>query len=124
MHRDDKSKYLLYIEPKKEDKLETPVDDNITKLMEMALSKSEEGTANYSDLDDMGDGYDWGYGSAYRGVHRTACGESSSNVDFLLENGMITNSLAPFYLKWYRYSVPENDMIKIRELAKFYNYEL
>lgn len=136
MHRDDKSKYLLYIEPKKEDKLESPIDDNITKLMEMALSKSEEGTANYSSLEDMGDGYDWEYGSvkkripshrtgsAYKGVHRTACGESSSNVDFLLENGMITNSLAPFYLRWYRYSIPENDMIKIRELAKFYNYEL
>jgi hypothetical protein len=34
---------------------------------------------------------------------------------------MITNSLAPFYLKWYRYSIPENDMKKIEELKKYYS---
>jgi len=136
MHRDDKSKYLLYIEPKKEDKLENPIDDYLTKLMEMALSKSEEGTANYSNLDDMGDGYDWTYkdkthripshkkGSGYKGHHRTECGQGSSNKDYLLENGMITNSLAPFYLRWYRYSIPESDMIKLKELANFYNVDL
>lgn len=136
MHRDDQSKYLLYIEPKKEDKLDTPIEDNLTKLMEMALSKGKKGTANYSDLKDMGDGYDWVYngktnripshrtGSAYKGSHRTDCGERSSNVDFLLENGMITNSLAPFYLRWYRYSIPESDMVKLKELANFYNVNL
>lgn len=136
MHRDDKSKYLLYIEPKKGDKLNEPIEDNLTKLMEMALSKSQEGTANYSSLEDMGDGYDWEYGgvkrrlpshrtgSGYKGRHVTDCGQGSSNKDYLLENGMITNSLAPFYLKWYRYSIPENDMIKLKELAKFYNYEI
>jgi hypothetical protein len=136
MHRDDKSKYLLYIEPKKEEKLNSPIEDNLTKLMEMALSKSEEGTANYSNLDDMGDGYDWTYkdkthripshkkGSGYKGHHRTECGQGSSNKDYLLENGMITNSLAPFYLRWYRYSIPESDMIKLKELANFYNVNL
>lgn len=27
MHRDDTSKYLLYIEPRKEDKLKNPIED-------------------------------------------------------------------------------------------------
>lgn len=136
MDRDDKSKYLLYIEPKKEEKLENPIDDNMTKLLEMALEKAEVGTANYSKTEDMGDGYDWNHNGVvrrvpsfsgrggYKGFHRTACGERSSNHDYRLENGLITNSLAPFYVRWYRYSIPENDMIKIQELAKFYNYEL
>lgn len=132
MHREDNSKYLLYIEPKAIEKLKNPIDDELTELMEMAISKAEEGTANYSSLDDMGDGYDWVYGgvtkripshrtgSAYKGVHRTGCGEISSNVDYLLENGMITNSLAPFYVRWYRYSIPESEMNKLKELQKFY----
>lgn len=134
MHRNDNSKYLLYIEPKASEKLQNPIEDELTQLMEMALSKSKRGGANYSDLKDLGDGYTWTTsdgqerkahsfreGDAWRGTHRTDCGQGSSNCDFLLENGMITNSLAPFYLKWYRYSIPENDMKKIEELKKYYS---
>jgi len=113
MHREDNSKYLLYIEPKAVDKLQEPINDELTQMMERALTKSKKGAANYSQLEDKGDGYDWNYngqirrvpsfreGTAYRGTHRTECGERSSNCDYLLENGMITNSLAPFYLRWY-----------------------
>lgn len=121
MHRDDRSKFILYIEPKKEDKLKEPIEDNLTKLMEMALSKSEEGTGSYSDT--TGEAR-FRSGSGYKGMHRTECGQVSSNKDYLLENGMITNSLAPFYLRWYRYSIPESDMIKLKELANFYNVNL
>ncbi len=133
MNRDDKSKYLLYIEPSKSDKLSEPIEDELTSLMELALSKSQSGSARYSNLYDMGDGVDMTHNnvtrripsfvgrSGYKGSHHTECGERSSNHDYLLENGMITNSLATFYLKWYRYSIPENDMIKLKELYKFYN---
>jgi hypothetical protein len=132
MHREDNSKYLLYIEPMKGDKLNEPINDELTKMMEEALSKSKKGAASYCKLEDMGDGYYWNYngqskrapsfreGTAYRGTHRTECGEGSSNCDFLLENGMITNSLSTFYLKWYRYSIPETEMKKVLELQKFY----
>lgn len=48
MHRNDKSKFLLYIEPSKEEKLKEPINDEITQLMEMAYSKSICGAANYS----------------------------------------------------------------------------
>jgi hypothetical protein len=119
MHRNDNSKYLLYIEPKASDKLQTPIEDELTQLMEMALSKSRRGGANYSDLEDPGNSFQ--EDSAWKGTHRTDCGEGSSNCDFLLENGMITNSLAPFYLRWYRYSISENDMRKLEELKKFYS---
>ena len=119
MHRDDNSKYLLYIEPKASEKLQKPIEDELTQLMEMALSKSKRGGANYSDLEDPGNSFQ--EGSAWRGTHRTECGQGSSNCDFLLENGMITNSLAPFYLRWYRYSIPENDMKKIEGLKKYYS---
>ena len=133
MHREDNSKYLLYIEPKAVDKLQEPINDELTEMMERALTKSKKGAANYSQLEDKGDGYDWTYngqtrrvpsfreGTAYRGTHGTECGERSSNCDFLLENGMITNSLAPFYLRWYRYSIPESEMNKVKQLMEFYN---
>lgn len=101
-------KYLLYMEPKASEKLEDPIDDELTKLMEMALSKRK-------------------IILSYKGRHTTECGEMSTCHDYLLENGMITNSLAAFYLKWYRFSIPENEMKKVLELQDFYkrkNYKI
>ena len=118
MHREDNTKYLLYIEPKDSDKLKDPIDDELTKMMEMALEKSQKGVAQYSDKSDVGK---FRGGSGYKGAHRTECGERSTNNDYLLENGMITNSLAPFYLKWYRYSIPETEMKKVLELQEYYH---
>ena len=118
MHREDNSKFLLYIEPKASDKLKDPIDDELVHIMNMALSKAKSGVAGYSNIDN--DGSRFSEGSGYRGHHHTECGERSSNCDFLLENGMITNSLSPFYLKWYRYSIPETEMKKVHELVNFY----
>jgi len=137
MNRNDKSKYLLYIEPSKDLKSKAPVLDEWTRLMEYALGKATQGTGHYSNLEDTGDGYDWKFpngttrripsfneGSAYRGTHHTDCGEVSSNIDYKLENGLITNSLAPFYLKYYRTSISDNDMAKLKELKEFYKDQL
>jgi len=121
MHREDNSKYLLYIEPKASDKLKEPINDDITKCMEMVLSRAKKGVARYSSLEDVGT---FRAGSGYRGFHNTECGERSINCDFLLENGMITNSLAPFYLRWYRYSIPESEMKKVHELVNFYKTKI
>lgn len=102
--------------------------------MEYALSKAVKGTSRYHNLSDDGDGFEFTQqngltriwpsfndkGKGYMGSHNTECGERSDNYDYLLENGMITNSLAPFYLKWYRYSIPESEMKKVNELYKFY----
>jgi hypothetical protein len=134
MHREDNSKYLLYIEPPLKKKLREPINDELTEMMEMALTKAKQGAAHYHRLEDKGDGFDWTdnngqisrvpsftEGNYFRGWHQTECGERSSNFDYLLENGMITNSLAPFYLRWYRYSIPESEMNKVKQLIEFYN---
>jgi hypothetical protein len=118
MHREDNSNYLLFIEPSAEDKLKVPINDELTDLMEMALSKAKEGVSNYSTLEDKKGTFR--QCSGFRGRHTTDCGVRSSNVDYLLENGMITNSLATFYLRWYRYSIPNNEMLKVLKLKEYY----
>lgn len=117
MHREDNSKYLLYIEPKASEKLSEPIEDEWTKLIDKAFNNSIQGAAHYSNLNDNGT---FREGSGFKGFHRTECGERSSNRDYLLENGMITNSLAPFYIRWYRNSIPDSEINKIKELKKFY----
>lgn len=139
MHRNDNSIFLLYIEPKKEEKLSTPINDELTQLLEMALLRAEKGAADYQNkmdnnpvvkmslknhnrekmLELQKNGY-FSKNVMYRGFHQTDCGKLSSCCDYRLENGMITNSLAPFYLRWYRNSISENDMNKILKLKKFY----
>jgi len=118
MHREDNSRFLLYIEPKKEEKLSEPIKDELVKIVEKAIANSKSGTANYSDLDN--DGGKFREGSAYKGTHSTECGERSDNEDYLLPNGMITNSLAPFYLRWYRDSIPATEMKKLEALKEYY----
>ena len=136
MHRADNSKYLLYIEPKAKEKLQEPINDELTVLMEWALTKAKQGASHYHRLEDKGDGFDasllvhgqirrvasFTEGNYFRGWHQTECGERSTNCDYLLENGMITNSLAPFYLRWYRNSIPESEMKKVKQLMEFYNW--
>lgn len=124
MHREDNSLYLLYIEPKIEEKLQEPIEDELVQLMELALSKAKKGTSIYSNKENNGliDGKPaFRVESAFKGTHITECGERSSNCDYLLENYMITNSLAPFYLRWYRNSIPKSEMIKLKKLQDFYN---
>jgi hypothetical protein len=54
------------------------------------------------------------------GWHTTACGMESESQDFLLENGMITNSLCVFYLQYYRSSIPKSEMKKVYQLIAYY----
>ena len=118
MHREDNSLYLLYIEPTKDQKSQEPVEDEFSTLMEVALRESESGDASYSSLDDQGS---IRLGGAWKGCHTTDCGERSSNKDYQLKNGMITNSLAPFYLRWYRDAIPEIELKKLQQLKKYYD---
>ncbi len=118
MHRVDNSQFLLYIEPPIEAKEKISIDDSLTKIMEYALSKAKAGTANYSDLKNPPR---FDEGSGWKGMHITACGEMSQAKDFLLENGMITNSLAPFYLRWYRDYIPASEIEKVKKLLEFYD---
>lgn len=118
MHRIDNTKFLLFIEPKKTEKATVPINDDLTKMMEWAIKKAKTGIANYSHA---GEEPNFKEGNAWRGMHITDCGQMSGNKEYLLENGMVTNSLAVFYLQYYRNSIPESEMDKVRELAKFYS---
>lgn len=121
MHRNDDSVFLLYIEPNKNEKCIEPFLDNITSLMVYAFSKSKKGSANYSVIDDAAV---FRLNSGYKGRHTTDCSEESDNHDYLLENGLIVNSLCIFYIKYYRNSIPFNDWIKIKKLADYYKVNI
>jgi hypothetical protein len=118
MHRTDNSQFLLFIELPANKKRFNPINDGLTRIMHMALKYSEKGHADYSDMNSNGIFTKTNKG--YRGVHYTECGEHSSNQEYLLENGMITNSLAPFYLMYYRNSIPFTEMKKTILLYLFY----
>lgn len=117
MKRNDESRYLLYIEPKKEKKSEFPVEDDLLYALERALEESIKGTSNYGDPDCTGS---FRENCAYKGFHVADDGKASSNYDLLLPNGMITNSLASYYLTWYRREVSHADILKLKRLVKWF----
>ena len=98
MHREDNTKYLLYIEPKVSDKLKEPINDDLTKMMEVALSKSQEGVARYSDTSDSGS---FQKGSGYKGSHSTECGQRSSNKDYIVDERVFNKEDYPDFINWY-----------------------
>ncbi len=103
--------HLLFIEPKKEDRSSSPISDEITQIMALALREAKEG---------IGSPDKWYENSGYRGWHTTDCGQTSSNCNYLLKNGMVTNSLSLYYLYYYRNVIPESEMIKVMKLVDFY----
>lgn len=117
MQRTNDNTFLLFIEPKREQKSVTPVNDMLTEIMELAFKKAIKGSSNYHRPDEP---IRFRAGGGKMGVHRTECGEKSTNNEYLLENGMITNSLCIFYLKYYREAIPESEINKVLELIKFY----
>lgn len=116
MHREDSSKFLLYIEPDSNKKSKQPVNDILTAIMQRALDEAEKGAANYSHIDEEPRFFNGGW----KGWHSTNCGVYSDNHDYLLKNGMITNSLAVFYLQYYRDAIPQSDIKKLEELTLYY----
>lgn len=105
------------MEPK--GKLKNPIDDELTKLVEFAFKKAKAGAANYSD-EDPNPEIRFREGGAYKGCHHCGCGEHGGNKDYMLENGLITNSLCVHYLQWHRDEINDNDIEKLHELVEFY----
>lgn len=91
------SEQLLFIEPSADTSPE-PVIDDVTKRLAAALARGEK------------------HGPEWRGVHRCKCGAHSTNVNYKLPNGMITNSLAVHYVAWHRSDVPASELNKIMAL--------
>jgi hypothetical protein len=114
MHREDNSRYVLYIEPRKEEKSATPIDDMLTTKVTEALYTAKTGIAYYNS-DKPGE-ENFIEGGCWKGFHVTDCGQVSGNREYLLPNGLITNSLAVFYVRWYRHSIPDCDIEKLLTL--------
>lgn len=115
MIRDDKSKFLLYMEPKLAP-IE-PIDDLMTRFIQDCFDETIKGAANYSSV---GEKEHFTPGSGWRGCHRCACGEVGGNHDYQLKNGMITNDLCVHYISCHRDEICDNDKRKINELIKWY----
>ena len=95
--------YVMMVEPDKTGiKAEQPIQDNISDVMEKLLLKCSDS------------------GTRYKGTHLTCCGMRSDNKHWVLPGGKITNSLAVYYLEYYRPYIPETEINKIKELAKEY----
>jgi hypothetical protein len=116
MHREDNSRFLLYIEPDKSLKNETPTYDAITSALEDMLMVAKKGTANYDDLNGEPK---FREGSGWKGVHTTDSGQSSTSYDYLLPNGMITNSLCVYYAAYYWGSIPKTEVEKLNDLVQW-----
>jgi len=119
MHRNDNSNYFLYIEPSLQEKSLEPVNDIYTEAIEYFFNKSTRGCGWFSNLKSNGVD-DFTVGFAYKGCHSCSDGEQSSNVDYLLENGYITNSLCVHYVRWFRNSITGFNLEKLEILKKLY----
>lgn len=112
----DKSKFLLYMEPQ-QPPLDIPIEDGLSKFMKLAISEAKIGASNYNN---KGEEARFQEGNAFKGVHRCSCGTIGGNKDYLLLNGMITNELAPHYLEYHRDEICDNDMRKLKDLLIYY----
>ena len=109
--------HLLFIEPSRVEKLETPIEDELTSLVQMAYDrKTAEGFLTPQGV--------FNDKIRSKGWHSTDCGQHSTSVNYLLENGMVTNSLCVFYVKYYRNSIQSDDIEKLKQLAEFYSVEI
>ncbi len=120
MDRTQSKLFLLYLTVTLEQKAKTPINDAYTAFMMSVLSDAKRGTADYSDPENPTSEPVFNEGDYWRGTHQTPCKNYSDNQDYKLLNGMFTNSLAPFYLRWYRDAIPETEMQKIKDLHDFY----
>lgn len=92
-------KYLLMIEPDKQGLPTTvPLEDELTAKLDAIYGVTQKSE----------------YG--YKGFHFTKCGKQSDNRDYLLPNGMITNSLAQYYIRYYRPFIPQTEIEKIEQI--------
>lgn len=121
MHRNDTSNYFLYIEPTLDQKSPDPINDIYTEAVEKFFKTAVSGTAYYHVLRDTGT--EFSEGNGWRGIHCNCDGEVSSNQDYLLGNGYITNSLCVHYVRWFRSAIDGENFKKLEILKKLYTGE-
>ena len=120
MVKTDSPNYLLYIEPSLNEKTLKPCLDGWIELMKLALSTAKLGTASENNNYEL----KFHENSRFRGIHITECGVYSKNYEYLLENGIVTNSLCKYYLIWYRKSIPNSEWTKLKKLAEYFKFDV
>src|SRR4051812_29554569 len=95
--------FLLYIEPKNVGEAE--VNDELAQRVEAMLKKGKRGI--------MISPGNFNTELSTKGFHRCVCGACSAGQDVLLENGLVTNTLAAHYLRFHRSEVPQSELDKI-----------
>lgn len=91
-------KHLLMIEPK--GCRTEPIEDRLTDLARTVYGMTRKSSIRY------------------KGWHMCVCGEWSDNVDHILPDGVVTNSLMIHYIECHREEVPESE---IEKLTKYGN---
>lgn len=86
--------HLLYMEPKSPASGVAVIDD-YTRLMAGTFGMARE------------------TGVCFRGFHLCRCGVASTNTDYVLPGGLITNSLCVHYLAYHRHEVPEHELARV-----------
>ena len=98
------NKYFLMIEPDKlSDPSDNPTEDEITNKVDFIFSKCTN--PNY----------------CYNGFHITKRGKFSDNKIWILPNGMITNNLCTYYVRYYRLFIPDSEIEKINKVYEEIN---
>ena len=92
-------KGLLFIEPVHLSS-STPIVDHLTRRMAAAFRMAR--------ADD---------GHFYLGWHRCICGANSTNQNYYLPNGFLTNSLCVHYVAYHRSEIPAHQLTLIKTLT-------
>jgi len=124
MVRDDKTKFLLYMEPELDKKSQIAINDEYTTLLRAAMVDAKKGTSNYKDpgLPDpvFNEGKTYWPMLGIPAGHTCSDGIKSTNYDLLLPGGYITNSLCVHYMMFFRSSITHNDWEKLKDLQRVY----
>jgi hypothetical protein len=90
---------LLFIEPI-HPAASTPIVDHLTRKMAAAFRKARTDDRHY-----------------YLGRHQCICGANSTNQNYYLPNGFMTNSLCVHYVAYHRSEVPAHQLTLIKTLT-------
>jgi len=95
---------MLYIEPRNPPS-EEPIIDGLTMKMVAALRKAATLPQRQS-----------------LGFHTCVCGAKSDSTDFILPNGLRTNSLCVHYLAYHRAEIEDGELWAVDGLADGFEY--
>lgn len=118
--------FLLFINPRIEQKSKQPIDDVYVEAMAWALSLAEKGTTNLGRLFypfyPSSLSVSFQAGSCYRGFHEACDGECSTSFDYLLQipENYVVNSLSVHYLRWFRDAIPQEEWVKLDNVKAHY----